>query len=465
MNIYDFSKTMKVFFCGGLSDDQESLLSKLQDGLKNGIETAVHPKEIERQERLNKRRFRRARDGGFSGAAVGTTPPSFISRGNGKYNDSVIFVSGGFGFGTKDDKFFDDMITKINELLSKNNSNLVFVRGCNDDPSYYTEKKFDFSNIVFAEDYSIVKLNGFDCLCIGGGVPIDRHWKMEQGKRLGRQLFFNGCNTVFNKDVIDDVISNSNITVIVSNDPPTFIPPYVDESRSSKWIENDKDIIRDITEQRLVIDSIYSELTKFNKKPYVWCYYSASDYNNSINNTSYTSSSSPYSMYDVNNICEEVFGHLLNGESGMGKKKKEILKKINYASNQIQRLDEGDRIVPFNPYDNAGRGINFDLPAIDGDEAIGTLDHPVDIDRPVERVNLAHRVEDMAARLRDAYDGMNVGVGDLQPVAINQARVEQVRAENDYTIQYALNNLAITTTDDGIPTITVADAAQGVVHE
>jgi hypothetical protein len=165
-------------------------------------------------------------------------------------------------------------------------------------------------------------------------------------------------------------------------------------------------------------------------------------------------------MYDVNNICEEVFGHLLNGESGMGKKKKEFLKKINYASNQIgQRLDEGDRIVPFNPYDNAGRGINFDLPTIDGDEAIGTLDHPV------ERVNLAHRVEDMAARLRDAYDGMNVGVGDLQPVAVNQARVEQVRAENDYTIQYALNNLAITTTDDGIPTITVADAAQGVVHE
>lgn len=458
MNIYDFSKTMKVFFCGGSADDQESLLGKLQDGLKNGIETAVHPKELERQQRLNNRRFRRTRDGGYSGSAVGI-PPKTVSRGNGKYNNSVIFVSGGFGFGTKDDKFFEDILTKVNELLEKNNSKLVFVRGCNDDPSYFTEKKFDYSNIIFAEDYSIVKLDGFDCLCVGGSMPIDRQWRIEQGKRLGRHLFFEGCNTTFNQELIDEAVNDNNIAVIVSSDAPTFLPPYVDNSRNSKWVEGDKNIIRDMTEQRLVMDHIYGEVTKLNKKPYVWCYYSPNEDGNTINNTRYMSSSSPYSMYDVNNICEDVFGHFLNGENDGGKKKKEFLKKISATADRIGYARNENRVVavePFNPYDNAARGINFE-PAnligelgIDGGEPIGTLDHPA------EAATFEQRADTMAARLRDAY---NIRMEDLQPVAVNQ-----IRAENDYTIRYALDDMAITT--DAVTTFAVTDTNQGgTVHE
>jgi hypothetical protein len=123
----------------------------------------------------------------------------------------------------------------------------VFIRGCNDDPSYFTEKKFDYSNIIFAEDYSIVKLDGFDCLCVGGSLPIDRQWRIEQGKRLGRHLFFEGCNTTFNQELIDEAVNDNNIAVIVSSDAPTFLPPYVDNSRNSKWVEGDKNIIRDMT--------------------------------------------------------------------------------------------------------------------------------------------------------------------------------------------------------------------------
>jgi hypothetical protein len=62
----------------------------------------------------------------------------------------------------------------------------------------------------------------------------------------------------------------------------------------------------------------------------------------------------------------------------------------------------------------------------------------------------------MAARLRDAY---NIRIEDLQPVAVNQ-----IRAENDYTIQYGLDDIAITT--NAVPTFTVTDPNQGgTVHE
>lgn len=458
MNIYDFSKTMKVFFCGGMSDDQEGLLNKLQEGLKNGIETAVHPKELERQQRLNNRRFRRSRDGGHNGYAVGS-PAVTMSRGNGRYNDSVIFVSGGFGFGTKDDKFFEDLLTKMNELLEKNNSNLVFVRGCNDNPSYFTRNNHMFDhlkNVILAEDYSIVKLDGFDCLCVGGSLPIDRQWRIEQGKRLGRNLFFEGCNTTFNQELIDEAVNNNNIAVIISSDAPTFLPPYVDNSRNSKWVEGDKNIIRDLTEQRLVMDHIYGEVTKLNKKPYVWCYYSVNEDGNTINNTRYASSSSPYSMYDVNNICEDVFGHLLNGESDGGGKKKIQLKKM--TSSDCVVYIRNQRVAPieqFNPYDNAGRGINFDPVNLIDDlgldpgepiEPIGTLDHPV------EAATFEQRVEEIAARVH-AFDGMNgVRVENLQPVAMNQAHMEYI-ADN------------ITLTNDGVPTIAVATTTDNATHE
>jgi hypothetical protein len=164
-------------------------------------------------------------------------------------------------------------------------------------------------------------------------------------------------------------------------------------------------------------------------------------------------------MYDVNNICEDVFGHLLNGENDGGKKKKEFLKKISATADRIGYARNENRVVavePFNPYDNAARGINFE-PAnligelgIDGGEPIGTLDHPA------EAATFEQRADTMAARLRDAY---NIRIEDLQPVAVNQ-----IRAENDYTIRYALDDMAITT--DAVPTFAVTDTNQGgTVHE
>ncbi|MBO6253625.1 MAG: hypothetical protein J6O49_08270, partial [Bacteroidaceae bacterium] len=181
-----------------------------------------------------------------------------------------------------------------------------------------------------------------------------------------------------------------------------------------------------------------------NKKPYVWCYYSVNEDGNTISNTRYTSSSSPYSMYDVNNICEDVFGHLLNGEGNGGGKKKIQLKKMA-SSNRVGYVTD-QRVAPvepFNPYDNAGRGINFD-PAVLGElgldpgEPIGTLDHPV------EAPTFEQRVEEIAARVH-AFDGMNgVRVENLQPV--------------DYTVQY---NIAAT----AVPTIAVATTTDDATHE
>lgn len=323
MKTYNFEETCNIFFAGGLKDDNSLLLTKLQDGFSNGVETEPHPKEIERLERLNKRK-------GKKGIFTGLSPKSFTTMGDGRYNSSIIVVSGGCGFGTKDDSYFIDLFKKLNELLEKNNSHIVFVRGNNDDPSYFTDDKFSFSNIHLVEDYSILKMKGFNCLCIGGSIPVDRQWKIEQSERLGRKLFFEKCPTEFNKETFEEILNNNDFSCVITSDSPTFISSSLDNVGKSRWASNDKAIVSDITNQRLVFDKIYSEFVRLDKKPMLWCMSTPSDDNITfVNNIRFISSSSVINMYHLNDQCEESFGVWLDGKKHEKKKMSRKIKPHN----------------------------------------------------------------------------------------------------------------------------------------
>lgn len=365
MKIYNFSNISKVFFCNCSSGSKEAFLKRLEKSMSKGIETAVHPKEIERMERLYKRKHNNM-------ASMRDAYPKVMSRGNGFCDNSIIFVSGGLGLGTKDDNLFTDLFESINKLASNNNSFVVFIRGCNDNPEYFTTNKMEFSNIVFAEDYSVIKLEGFDCLCVGGGIPIDRQWRIEQEKRFGKKLYFENCNSTFDKECLKEILENNKIAVVVTNTQPTFVSETARDSVGSKWAENDETLIQDVVNQRLVMDGIYGELTRHNNNPYIWCYASRVDDYVFIGGTKYIAASSIDQFYNVNKICEEAFGVQLNGEMP----KKELRK-----------------IKPRKSYDYAGMDINnprvmaFDMPTIsidpatyhnftisDVEQALGTID-------------------------------------------------------------------------------------------
>ena len=310
MKIYNFSNISKVFFCNGLLNNSNSFLKGLQRGMKKGIEVPVHPKEIERQNRINGKRNK------WCGVGIGTPySKKNIRNGNGSLDNSVIFVSGAFGLGTKDDSFFIELFEKINELASKNNSVVVFIRGCSDNPAYFPSDKFNFSNVILAEDYSVMKLNGFDCLCVGGDIPIDRLWRINQEKRIGRKLYFDDSATKPNKENLAEIVKNNNISLVITSSAPTFSIPSIADSAGEKWPEIDKDLIKDITAQRLVIDGIYESFLTENKKPYVWCYGSNIDDGITINKIRYVSSSSSVTPLDLNNQCECAFGINLAGKS------------------------------------------------------------------------------------------------------------------------------------------------------
>lgn len=343
MKIYNFSNISKVFFCNGSSGNKEAFLKRLEKSMSKGIETTIHPKEIERMERLSKRNHDNV-------ASLRYSCPKVMSRGNGSCDNSIIFVSGGLGLGTKDDNLFTDLFESVNKLASNNNSFVVFIRGCNDNPEYFTTNKMEFSNIVFAEDYSVIKLEGFDCLCVGGGIPVDRQWKIEQEKRFGKKLYFENCNSTLDKECLKEILENNKIAVVVTNTQPTFVSETVKDSVGDKWAENDETLIQDITNQRLVMDGIYGELVRANNSPYIWCYASRFDDSNFIGKIKYIASSSFDQFFNVNKLCEETFGVQLNGEIPK-KEQRKIKPKISVDI-------------------NSARAFNFEAPTISIDPAV-----------------------------------------------------------------------------------------------
>ena len=443
MNIYDLTNITRVFFCGGTNtNNEDAILGILEEGMSVGIDITVHPKEIERQQRISKRRATRGR--GYS-----VSPPSYKSRGNGKYDNAVIFVSGGFGFGTKDDSFFQEFLGKINEICKNNNSHVMFVRGSNDDPSYFTEHKFDFSNVKLLEDYSVVKLNGFDCLCIGGSIPIDRKWRMEQKERIGRPLYFENCNTKLNKELISEILEKNNVTCVITSDAPTFISPYVDSSNDSKWVENDKSIIRDITEQRMIMDAIYGEMIRLNKKPLIWCSYARYDDTSIVNRIKFIGSASAYTMFNLQEACIEEFGTMLNGEKGSSPKSGRKLKKMSVDGIPETRIGLGHPVnqihIPEDVEAPAPRW--YEAAQINPIDNVGQNDRTEEFRRFVNNINMERR--DEGDRIQINMDEIRRALGENEN--LNQHEMDEV---SELVRRYGGENLAATIGDNG--TINVA---------
>jgi hypothetical protein len=231
-------------------------------------------------------------------------------------------------------------------MLEKNESYLVFVRGANDNPSYFTEEKFNFSNIVFAEDYSILRMKGFNCLCIGGGIPFDRKWKKEQEEIIGRTLLFEGSKTTFDEELIDKILSEEKIECVIASDAPSFVPPHEDVMFNSTWTADDGSLAKDLLNQRVVFDKIYTKFVQHNKKPYVWCFSNKVGESTSkeFNNILFLTCRSIDEITNVNAKCSDFFGTWLDGN------KMPKLSKKSASKNRLLNIEP----LPFSPQDLTG---------------------------------------------------------------------------------------------------------------
>ena len=289
MKIYDYTDYGACILGRNVDSKLEEFIDYIYDS--TNFPKAIHPKEIERIERLEKR--------GVSRDCQRPNLPEMKALHKFAFKDAVIIATGGCGFGTKSAEYFNKLLEGANDALAKNNLHLLFVRGANDDPSYFDEEKINFSNIKCLVSNCIVKFDDFSCLCIGGGISFDREWKKRKGQEYGSKLYWENEGVNFDIKDISEAIKRENIACVISNEMPTFVEPSTDTYKSYKWYKNDEQLIKDTLDDRAKIDSIYIEFVKCNKKPYVWWYTFSEKNNKIVNNICFKTSKFSSSLNDI----------------------------------------------------------------------------------------------------------------------------------------------------------------------
>lgn len=318
MKVYDYGKTKNCLICGNIDGNFDRFIKTVVGSLRNlkSYVVETHPKEIERQERLARKREEESHNGGggiFGGPAPHYAPrptrlkkmPKMMNCG---YNltDTVIIVDGCNGFGERDLKYYHDKLEMFNKVLADNNTHVLFVRG-NDDPKYFEDALIDLSNIKTIQDYSVIKLSKFNCLCIGGCVSLDRTWRMEQEKRIGRKMYWENERMQYNEEDIDNILKDYNIACVVTSSCPSFAYPGMNSFKYSTWASKDKTVIKDITEERMIMDKIYNKIVENNKKPYIWTYSRFKNSNQNMINDILFQSLNPFQFFHFNDTASSFF--------------------------------------------------------------------------------------------------------------------------------------------------------------
>lgn len=179
--------------------------------------------------------------------------------------DSAIIVLGDCGIGFENPGYYPHIYQKkLKKKLDKYNNIILCIRGNHDDPRYYDDPDFilDLPRIKTLPSNTILKTKGYNILCIGGAISIDREERIEDNTKIKSKHpkcywsdeKINYLDDIENIDCRVDIVCTH--TAPISFDPPLF--------RDS---EMDEDLWEDILESRNYLEKINSSL-----KPKRWYY-------------------------------------------------------------------------------------------------------------------------------------------------------------------------------------------------
>lgn len=365
METLDFKKYANCLVFGSINISIENFVTLVVSILDADNKEFLHPKELELQKQMK--------------ASTSLRKAKKIGKNKPNNKDIVFIVGGNCGMGIKSLNYYHSIFDKVNKILSKHNSHILFVRGNNDNPAFFYEDKLGFSNIKCIKDYTVVELKNYNILCIGGAISMDRKWKISQEKRTNKPLYFKDENVKYNEALLDEIISKYDIGCLITCASPTFTYPSSSIIDKSKWLANDTELLKDINTERNTMDKIYSKLIEHNKKPFIW-FYGKYNYghHNKINDILFASlSSNTYAS--INNLLSDYFN--LDFESNKKKATSPNFKYLDFGTTTTyginnyrpiieNRFDEEDMLIGEN--DDVPEGIMhpFDAPDIQNERMI-----------------------------------------------------------------------------------------------
>jgi predicted phosphodiesterase len=200
--------------------------------------------------------------------------PDFIKK-HGLDNCAVI-VAGDFGIGFESKRSELRRMEYLNKRLRHSNSVIYGVRGNHDNPMYFTGE-YDMDNVKLIPDYSILELNDYRILCVGGALSIDRtnrksYFRPNDLITVNGDININDYwkdeNFVFDYNKTDD---SKDIDVVITHSAPYFAYPYVKDNLYS-WAESDETIVKEVEQERRDIAYLHGGLVNNGSKIKKWFY-------------------------------------------------------------------------------------------------------------------------------------------------------------------------------------------------
>lgn len=166
--------------------------------------------------------------------------------------NSVIFICGDVGLGFQP-KWERSIIDFINQKLIEANCYIIGVRGNHDNPLCFQDVDLvkdngQPRNWLNVPDYTIVHVSNQNVLCIGGGISIDRLYRLEKGYG-----YWSDEGVRYQAKVTEP------INIICTHSAPSFCYPTDKGGIVMQFAQSDPNLLKDLEEERKLLDRVYED--------------------------------------------------------------------------------------------------------------------------------------------------------------------------------------------------------------
>ena len=137
--------------------------------------------------------------------------------------DTTFILAGDCGIGF--DNSLEDMYRRkrMNSKLGNSGNILLCIRGNHDNPKYFQEGELiDFPCLKTLPDYTHLSWGSRKVLVIGGGISVDREYRLEEMKKNGKEIWWPNEGIIHSSDLLDPKED-----IIISHMAPLCIGPVL----------------------------------------------------------------------------------------------------------------------------------------------------------------------------------------------------------------------------------------------
>ena len=189
--------------------------------------------------------------------------------------DTLLIVAGDCGFGFENQGYYEDMTKRNSKRLSESNNWIVFVRGNHDNPAYFDGRTFNHRRMMCVPDYTVIQACGHTILCVGGGISIDRRyrldkWEAEQKKpfrrhfsvadnRLAKRYYWADEAPVYEDALLHEINEEFAIDTVITHTAPSFCE-LQNKNFLMQFSASDATLLDDVKAERATMDALYHRL-------------------------------------------------------------------------------------------------------------------------------------------------------------------------------------------------------------